>query len=251
MLLCMFAAVVSSCVLLTAAPKTTQDLERVLVVESARPVAKAMVILEDRYQQPITYEEGPYIYQDDVEDLTVAANAPRRILAPKRWRIESEIRLPSNVTKPELVSLINRFLRSATQSRGLSRDSFRVLQSNYGLHVVPTQVRDFGGAETPVTALLDVQITLLTSRTDLYSVLRSFCDAVSEATGAKVSLAPVSVDFARRSSMIVADRQRARDVLIRLLEEQGLVLSWHLLHDPTGNAFILGLGQPGRLMPLK
>ena len=51
--------------------------------------------------------------------------------------------------------------------------------------------------------------------------------------------------------MIVADRQRARDVLIRLLEEQGLVLSWHLLHDPTGNAFILGLGQPGRLMPLK
>ena len=248
---CAFAVVALSYALLRAETITTQDTGVRLVVEDPRPVAKAMVILEHHYRQPITYEEGPYVYQDELNDLTLDANASRRILSPKAWRIDSDIRLPSDATKADLVNLISRFLGAAAKSRGVTRDSFRVLQSTYGLHVVPTLVRDRDGAEQPVTPLLDVQITL-TQRADLFSILQSFRNAVSEASGEELVLATIPRDFARRSAVIVAENERARDVLIRLLEAQGLVLSWHLLYGATDNAFFLSIGHRGRLMgPLK
>lgn len=247
---CLLALVASSHAFLTAAASTTQDL--VLTVQDPRPVAKAMALLEDRFHQPITYEEGPSIYQDELVDRTRDPKAVRRILQPKPWRVDSDIQVPLVATRGELVSLINRFLRDASKSRGLTRDNFRVLQSSLGLHVVQTFARDRDGAEKPVTPVLDVRITLATQQTDLVSLLGSFTEAVSKASGAKIVVATVPRAFAARTGNIVATSHRARDVLVNLLESQGLALSWHLLYGPTDDAFFLNIGVPGGFLgPLK
>lgn len=228
----------------------TQIAENLLSVEGARPIAKAMVMLESRYAQPITYEEGPYAYTGDVEDVTVAENAPRRILAPRRWRIDAKMLLPENATKADLIGLVNSFLHTAAQDRGMS-ESFRVLQSSYGLHVVPTKVRNREGQETAVMPVLDVRLTVPRQSGDQYSLLQSLCHEVSQATGVDVILATIPPDFIKRTATIGAENDPARDVLIRVLKEDGRGLSWHLLHGPTTGAFYLNIGPPGRLMPIK
>lgn len=222
---------------------TAQD---TLTVQGARPVMEAMAVLERRYGWIVTYEDPPYIYSGDLADLTkVPTPDGRRSLFPKARRLDLPQPLPAPGDNPNPVALVNAVLKADSESN--RQKTFRVFQSEYGLHVVPTRSRNVAGESMAIRPVLDARITLAGDGVSARKFLEMFCAAVSEATGTTMVLATVPRNLLlTRTVTLGVKNERARQVLIRVLQELGVPLTWRLLYSPSQpQGFYLNIDSPG------
>src|SRR5262249_55324295 len=150
-----------------AADIVNENGSELLKVDSARPVARAVLSLEARYGYVITYEDPRYSVDDDLID---AAPAVRKNYSSAKSAAsqagvgakapETVLPLPAatNISSQEMATLLDELVRR--QGASLYGGHFRVEQTGELFHVLPAEVRDKSGNWSSQKSLLDVQITL-------------------------------------------------------------------------------------------
>lgn len=211
-----------------------------LAVEGPRPVATAVRTLISNYGAMISYEDPPYAYAGDLQDVSdkVRRNLdqyPPGQVSNNKVIVPMGGKLVLSTHSADIALLLNQIVQ--TQSESNTGGSFRVEQQDGFFHVVPTQWRDVDGTWVEATPILDLPISLSVqdrSDDDLIEAIRA---AISSAAGFRVNIGswlrkgtaePVKYYFG-------AENEPARSVLARALiaiaANRGN-LTWLLLYDP-------------------
>ena len=224
--------------------KVPQRLKKVsLAVEDARPVAKAITMLEARYGWTITYEDPPYSYADDVVDVTEKVRrdlhkypkgqAPR-VLIPKGGHLSFEYDVIVDTNLPRSPGVVVRQLLNAQAASDTSA-RFRLEKSNAIIHVIPSAIKDKSGRLTPQQSLLDTVVSLTSEERTGLQTLEALTESIGQATQSRIVIGNVPLGlFLRHKDRHGVAGQKARDVLIELIQRISpeRPLSWQLLYDP-------------------
>jgi len=204
-------------------------------VNSGRPLAEVIEILEKRYGWVITYEDPAYIYPADFEDVTMAVRrdgrTEPRVLVPRGglFNFQYPTAAVSSIQDAStiLAKLIDDYNRSGHP--GL----FRVIRSGTVFHVVPVETRNASGQFVPRGSLLDVNISIVDHEATALDLLREIVNAVSRPGGARVVVGTVPLNAMIQTRVRSgAAGENARAVLSRTLEAIDPKLSWSLLCTP-------------------
>jgi len=202
-------------------------------VINGRPLAKVLRELENRHGWRVTYEDPAYEYVRDLEDVTVTArrgNVPPgapRLLVPRDRLFRFEYNTNSNRPQEVLPSLVKTY-NSASAS-----DAFRVIQQGTLYHVVPTKSLDAKGESRDRRSRLDVGVTVDDRARNAYEMLEAVLKQVSAAAGEPIGLGLVPMNLLMSTRVSDgAQKEIARDVIVRTLEATKSNISWQLFCDP-------------------
>jgi hypothetical protein len=218
------------------------------------PLADGAKLLTDRYQKPVTWEGQVIRWSGDLVDwrlpngnlgrgpdgLPVKDKAPRKIVVPAGLMPEAT---------PDLGAAV-RALVDAYQAQNPDGPRYRVLESNFGFHIVVSQSRDESGNLVAVQSPLDYRITVPLADRTATGHLNALCDAVTAALAATgvAGLRNRTTDFGSAFATGGYDRSQpitgqerpgtffrwgatgliARDALIDLLSHAATTLTWRL-----------------------
>jgi hypothetical protein len=151
-------------------------------ITSARPLSDLADVLQARYGKPIAYEDPVWRWQGDEERRDVGRDAGRASLmavVPAR-RV---FRLPVELTDSRPAALSSSLLEQALAEyhRQNPGPRFRVVQSKYGLHIVPETAADASGRLGPAGSAMDTVITVEESTRTASAHFEAICEAVSRA----------------------------------------------------------------------
>ncbi|MBI1747001.1 MAG: hypothetical protein HYR55_10490 [Acidobacteria bacterium] len=220
-----------------------------LSVDDPRPVAKAIETLQAKYGVVITYEDPRYLHEGDIKDVTEQVRkdlaryekgkAPR-VLIPKGGKIDIAYSVSPTTGKPEnLAALLQMLLdaHAANDNPGV----FRVEQSGEILHVVPAQAKNTEGQWVEQSSILDARITLPEQERNLEETLQAITRAVGQATQADIGIAGPPNLLIHSRTRLGATHERARDVLVRALENSPRKISWRLFYGPDLKHYALNI----------
>lgn len=230
-----------------------------------RPLSRVAWALEHRYATVVTYEDPVLLSRDDMYAAPGDEN-PRLFGAGFGLFF-----LPADLTPQKTPKLTAAALGEAVDlyhQLNPSGPRFRVLETHYGLHIVPDSVRDQTGARAPSRPVLDTPITVPVGLRTASGHLNAFRDAVAAASGIRVLLnAEVfDEDYAygglvphQAVTLLGTDEEKrpysfewgvpapvpARDALISLLEGSATTLKWYVWYSPAprpeDRSFLLGI----------
>jgi hypothetical protein len=218
-------------------------------IVSGRPLSDVADELETLYKTIITYEEALLVDPAEL-DVMPATFGSRTFMGPKTRTFIAP--LVDKADLPGLAGVINAY----NKQHGIP--SFRVISSQYGLHIVPDLVKNKRGEIAASTPVLDSVISVPFAKRTPWKTFEAFCKAVSYATGIKVdpfcpSLRP-SFDqlfTAGEESEFSWGIQtiNARMALIDLLSRSATTLSWRLNYAPGADDEFYVLSLSPRLLP--
>jgi hypothetical protein len=202
-------------------------------VSDGRPLATVIRELENRHGWRVTYEDPTYEYARDLEDVTVIArrgNVPPgapRLLVPRDRLFRFEYNTNSNRPQEVLPALVKTY-NSASAS-----DAFQVIQQGAIYHVVPTRSLDAKGEPRERRSRFDVAVTVDDRERSAYEMLDTVLKQVSASTGEQVGLGVVPMNLLMSAKLRGgAQKENARDVIVRTLEATKRDTSWQLFCDP-------------------
>ena len=226
-----------------ASSQTSDQRERISVSDP-RPLAKAAVELELRTHVAITYEDPPYVY--DVELKDIASDARRaqggRVMIPRGGEFAFDVDLPGTADVAAVRLALAEVLRQYRSVAGPG--GFKVLQDNFGLHIVPTTGKDRAGMQVTVRSPLDVPLLPPTSQGSVAAFLREFVAALSATVGTRVEMGTVPDDVLMRTKVpSTLQAGTARDMLAEVLAATHTKLSWRLLYSPeeAASCYVLNI----------
>ncbi len=231
---------------LLAGEVQTEKVEK-LSLEGARPVWKAIDILEARYGWRITYEDPPYVHESEIKDVTEQVRkdlhlyekgkAPK-VIGPKGGQIDVSYNVSPKTGRPDNPAALIQMILDAHAARG-NPGVFRLIQTGGIFHVVPVQAKNKAGQLVDQGSILDARIILPEQERTGMEMLGAIIVAVSQATQVKVVSGLVPINLNYRRSRQGAANETARDVLIRFLH--GTKLSWRLFYSPSEQHYLLHL----------
>jgi hypothetical protein len=232
----------------------TQNRDVVLSVNGPRPLSDAATQLELKFQTSISYEDVALVYSGDYAraldtdwgreyaergDSRFKLNNP---IASRGGSLEIHFEIDPATGMPVApVSQILRGMLDQHKARG-NPGQFKLLVIGSRFVIVPTTKRDDKGALIPERSPLDSLISFPVAKRTGVETLRMICEAVTSASGRMVGDSEGKL-FLQTVVEIGADRETARDVLVRTLD--GLrwadgrsfppipKMSWHLLYGPS------------------
>jgi hypothetical protein len=205
-------------------------------VNDARPLAKAIDVLEQRYAAAITYEDPPYAFARDLKDVSneVRRDAPQgkpRVIIPAGGVFEAQYVEPSDPVPPNLQTAVRRVVAKYNAS-GLAGE-FQVVEDGALLHVVPMRIRNRLGVVENQRSLLDTKLTIDARDRSALEMLQAFVEALTQASGSHVSLGTVPLNLLAQTRVSGgANDERAGTILMRTLAATGATLSWRLFYGP-------------------
>ncbi len=190
-----------------------------LVVDSPRPLDSAALTLAVEFGIPISVEDPPYLYREDLRELpsasTVAGTSRRRI--PKGGKLEVSFKTQSDGSPEDVAALLKALL---VQANSRFPFAYRMDGPTGGwVTFVPTQTRDVDGHAVSITPLMDRQVTILPGRRSISEHAQLMVAALSTQTGLRVACCQVGVAGIPWGMEVVdfeATQEPARDVLRRL-----------------------------------
>ena len=196
-----------------------------LSVDDPRPLSAAVKLLEQRCHCPITYED-PLWKSDDV-----ALSGPHwPAMIPKGGLFTFDAPDVSVITTARMAAAMAEVVRAFEQS-GSGRGAFLVTKYATTVHVVP---RD--------GSILDTPVTMPRATRPLADVVTMTLAEVERATGKKIELAMLPINFSRQRTVdIEAQQEPAHDVLVRALAASGRTLSWRLFFDAMMRQYYLSI----------
>jgi len=209
-----------------------------LNVEGARPVAKAVESLIEKYGYQITYEDPPFVYQGDLAERNEAGFKDR---IPSGDPLSVSFNSSSGMSSPDdMAGLLQKLLHAhESANRG---GHFRLMQNSQVFHVTPNEVEDRDGNWAPQSSILDVAISLPEKERTGMDTLLDICAAVGRSSHVRVDVGttPINV-IAHYRSTLSANEESARSVLMRALDGTNRKLTWMLLYDPQGKSYVLNI----------
>lgn len=216
-----------------------------LSVESGRPLAEAILALQQKFGWVITYEDPRYVNAGEISDVTEQVRrdldkfppgkAPK-VLVPKGGPFVFEYD-PSNDPSRLVGDLLAAYAASGNPGQ------FAMHSSSGVIHVVPTAVKDVSGRVTAQKSVLDEIINLPAQERTGLQTLEGLCAAVSRAARQKVMVGTIPAGLFIRYKDREERKMKARDALTQLLEKtrNGAPLSWRLLYDPGQKIYALNI----------
>ena len=165
-----------------------------ITVDDPRPLAAAILKLEELSGIPINYEDMPVYYSDDMRDVTdeVAQRPvpPGGSACSVRAAGSSPCQLRLTLPRESLIDLeaVNTALAalvSAYNASDLPGD-FDMEGRNGVFFVMPVRYRDATGTTQPMTPILSTPITLPEERRGWIQTIRLILGQVSAATGVEI-----------------------------------------------------------------
>lgn len=223
-------------------------------INESRPLAKASLVLENKFGLAVSYEDAQYTYSGDLIDMTSPAY--------KQTHPDSMALIPRN-------GILNFTIDPLTLAKGASAAAplaqqvvdqhtangnagqFQVIRLGDTIAIVPVAVRNSAGIMSPAQSPLDARISLPILERDSQLVLRDFCQTLSDASGRTVSVGTLPAPGL--AVTIGASNEVARDVLIRIIsgfqwkDSRNVAklpkLTWSMLYDPSAKAYLLHVHQ--------
>jgi hypothetical protein len=237
-------------VLRSQANKPAATNRRHLSIESGRPLAQAIQVLEAKYGLVITYEDPRYTHPSEIVDVTekVRRNLNKfeldkapRVFVPKGGQLSFEY--DEALARTGYQAALVQQLIDANLAIG-NAGRFRVEQQGAFIHVIPMAIKNVRGQVAPQASVLDAVISLPKAERSGLKTLDEICTAVSQLTKTHVVLgsAPLNLFLRYRNEEGIA-RKPARDALAELLAKigNGTPLSWRLLYDPGLRMYALNV----------
>lgn len=209
-----------------------------IIEKRARPLADAAELLQKQYGIPITYEDPILKWSGDIE-RTQYPTGTWRIL-PKSRSFSIPIEATSNFTPLLDSELLNKVIDAYHMQTDGPR--FKVWESSFGLHIIPTRVRAADGQFVEAKPLLDVHITVPIAKRTPGQHFNAICEAVTTAAGVKLEAfpafaiansPPTQEDLEKMSFEWGATDMVAREAVVNLLEHSSTTPTWMVLCDPT------------------
>ena len=219
------------------------------VINSARPLHDAALLLESRYQKVVTYEDPVWMWQGD--SIQTGMNENARVLIHRPLVLFPDA---APERSPKLDAALVATFVSAYQRQNTGGAQFEVGSSSWGLHIVPLQAHDESGALVPATRLLDARISVPEESRMASEHLKALANSITMATGIKVVGGTPYIDafFAangilppKGAAQLLPQAEKApysfswgaaavpaRDALIDFLGHSSTTLSWKLLCGP-------------------
>lgn len=208
-----------------------------MTVSDPRPVESAVLMLVSRFGYVITYEDPPYSYEGDLQDVTTQvrkdlANYPPgkapKVIVPAGDVLSLSVPTSSTVDAASLATVLEKLVH--TQSHNRHGAHFRVEQSGDVFHVVPTEWRDRDGNWIQRGSIFDTPISFPPQDLSAFEMLTAICKAVSTAAHVHVVVGAGAEWFSGRYR-VGADNEPAEDVLMRALTNLEAKMTWVLLYD--------------------
>ncbi|MDQ6664164.1 MAG: hypothetical protein M3Z23_07205, partial [Acidobacteriota bacterium] len=216
-----------------------------LIVDSGRPLDSAAITLAEKFGIPVSVEDPPYLYQDDVKDVTEAVsrlpNPPRRVLVPKGGMLEVEF-TPGAAGAPEDTRvLLNNLINQANSKFPFG---YRLDDEGGAFTLIPTHTRDTLGRQIEITPLLDRRVSITAGTRTIAETANLMTAELSAQTGLRVSCCQAfvaGIPWGMTSVTFEAHDEPARSVLKRLIASdlQGKPNGYYWLQrcDPLPSAW--------------
>lgn len=211
-------------------------------VDTSRPIAAALDLLEQRHGVAITYEEPRYVHESDLADVTEEVRRDSggnhegtrpRVLVPRAGRLHVSYLMRNKTSKLDDIAAVIRLLLEAHAEQRLP-GAFRMERTGSLFHVVPIAVKGEDGSLVEAGSVLDAKIDFAKEERTGLETLEAICAAVRKVTGEDVTLgmAPLNLLIDRRVSVGASD-ETARAVLVRVLAGIKPNMSWRLFYSPS------------------
>lgn len=196
---------------------------------SPRPLAEVARLLETFFSRMVTYEDPPYCYPDDM------VRDEEERLIPRGGRIFVQYQVGDS-----LLEVIQRALEVHARLGYPGMFTVKELAGNY--HIVPQGFRNADGAMKERISLLDTTISLPSQRRSGLQLVEDITLALNEVTKESVRLGMFPINaFIQHVSVEKVLQGKARELLVGLFREMGLLLSWQLLNNPGTAEFFLNI----------
>jgi hypothetical protein len=212
-----------------------------------RPMSDAADVLQRLYCKVVTYEDPILISIDDTEPITYSTGNIG--LLPKSRGFS----MPSEVDIKRSPKLDSRLIGSVLNAYDAQTDGprFKVVSSDWGLHIIPAQVRSRDERLVSAICLLDAHITVPFEKRMPSEHFKAICEAITASTGVTLKdFMPwlngyyASTDAeayrfnAEEYKRIVsfewgATNMIAREAVIDFLKHSSSTLSWKILCEPA------------------
>jgi hypothetical protein len=201
-----------------------------ITVQDARPVAKAIQELNERYGWQITYEDPPYRDVSDMPDVTPSVQEGSSVAPGTSYANVPKaaiLSFPLPATNKDELSTVNAVVKSYNEGhRGFE---FAVVHGAGLLHVVPRQMTGSSGNLEPVKPVLDTLITIEPKERTSYALIEEVLKKVSIATNTHVDMGGVPVNMLdNMKTSIGGSGKTARSILEQWILESDAPLSWLL-----------------------
>jgi hypothetical protein len=195
---------------------------------SSRPLADAAWQLEHLYGKVVTYEEPVLTWSGELwpnngnhPDAKWGLSA-----APLGFTMPADTGIEPNLAKV-LDETLQAYHRQTTGTR------FKIVVSDYGFHIVPTQVHDESGKLVSTGSLLDTRISVpIEARTPARHYM-ALLAAITSVSGTKVDFNGVRGGDPEPAFVWGGTGVVARDALIDLLRRSSTTVRWGLWCQPS------------------
>jgi hypothetical protein len=195
--------------------------QSILTVNSPRPLDAAAMTLAQHFGIRVSVEDPPYIFQDDVKDVTAEVartqNPPRRVLIPKGGRLEITFPVGADGFPSDTRELLEKLVRQANAQYPFA---YRLESTEGRYTLIPTRMRDALGNGIEITPLLDRRVTIPPGTRTIIETAALMADALSAQTGLRVSCCQgviAGYPWGMSKILFEAHDEPARSVLTRLI----------------------------------
>jgi len=225
---------------IVAAPQHLIPSRSSSLINSPRPLADAVQILQATYGKVVTYEESMLTWQGDLE---VQGRDPKA-----KWALiprTHAFTMPAvSGSDTDLTRVLENTIAAYHQQTSGTR--FKVLSSTLGYHVVPVQVHDENGRSVSATSVLDRIVTVPSEARTAEGHLQALAAAISSTASLPVHINafpgghPDAIDRLFRPQADVfpwgVSSAVARDALVDLFTQSATTFSWKLKCQASAQA---------------
>jgi len=208
-------------------------------VRGPRPLAEAAVELERQLGATVTYEDPPYEYAEDIEDVTATVrkdgDLSKRVFVPRSGPLVFGYAIPAGAGADVREAAV----RALTDTYNTASDGarFQVVALQPYLHIVPTMSRNAAGVLEGRRSLLDVTVSMPAQEKTLMEAVTDLLQRLTESNGVQVGIGSVPINLMLQTKTSThADNENARAILQRFLGASDRQLSWHLTRGPGPSA---------------
>jgi len=219
---------VSAAVLLAQDPEAGR-VERhgdraILIVDSPRPLDSAAITLAQEYCLRVDVEDPPYIFRDDIVDVTAKVSRDpkidHRVLIPKGGHVEVSFALNRNGRPADPEGLLRALVSAANAQFPFQ---YRLDIGGGWSTLVPTHSRDALGNIVKITPLLERRVTIPAGTRSIAATANLMSEALSAQTGLRVNCcqgAIAGIPWGMTQISFEAHDEPARDILKRLVRAE-------------------------------
>lgn len=223
---------------------TVLNKNRILEVETGRPLDAAASLLAQDYSINISAEDPPFACPDDVIDTRPSQEQPLaadHFYLPKGGRLAVPFSVNQQRRPPNSLNFLNHIVDEYNRT---SSFRYRLQQDRHEVYsFVPVEARDTDCHLVKITSLLDRRISLTQKTRGIYEAIRAFDLELSRVAGEQTTTSTQTWmnRIPNETVSIGASNQPAREVLLTIVRATRYRFYWLAREQPYHGGWTINL----------